>query len=133
MPNKTEHIKLNQWEPEDKFLRTDFNEDNAALETALTALQTAVAECPRLAWGQYTGTGYADSGTSKYIELGYRPKGVLIIGQGPSDTYRHYELKFDDHSSPGSIVFSDTGMTVYNNSGALLNYKNRVYTYLVIL
>ena len=33
--NKTEHYQLNQWDPEDRILRTEFNADNAAIETAL--------------------------------------------------------------------------------------------------
>lgn len=36
MPNNfTEHIQLNQWEPGDAVRRTDFNEDNAKLDTAV--------------------------------------------------------------------------------------------------
>jgi len=33
--NKTEHYQLNQWDPEDRLLRMDFNADNTAIETAL--------------------------------------------------------------------------------------------------
>ena len=42
MPAKTENYKLNQWKKEDDFLMKDFNADNAALEAALTDLQSAV-------------------------------------------------------------------------------------------
>ena len=43
MATYTPNYRLHQWEPEDKFLRTDFNEDFAALDTALgrTARQGA--------------------------------------------------------------------------------------------
>ena len=43
MANYTPNYRLHQWEPEDKFLRTDFNEDFASLDTALgrTARQGA--------------------------------------------------------------------------------------------
>lgn len=34
--NHTEHYQLNQWNPEDKVLRTDFNADNVKLDAALT-------------------------------------------------------------------------------------------------
>ena len=37
--NYTEHYKLNQWSPEDKVLRTEFNADNAKIETALANLE----------------------------------------------------------------------------------------------
>lgn len=33
--NQTSRYKLNQWDPEDRILREDFNADNAKLETAL--------------------------------------------------------------------------------------------------
>lgn len=35
--NYTESYHLSQWEPDDKVLRTDFNEDNRRIEEALTA------------------------------------------------------------------------------------------------
>ena len=50
--NKTQHYQLNQWEAEDKVLRTEFNEDNQKIDQALqekadqealTALQGLVA------------------------------------------------------------------------------------------
>ena len=33
--NSTEHLGLNQWEAEDRILRTDFNSDNAKIDAAL--------------------------------------------------------------------------------------------------
>ncbi len=35
---KTQHYALNQYDPEDNFLRTNFNADNAKLDTALKTL-----------------------------------------------------------------------------------------------
>lgn len=35
---KTEHLKLNQWEPEDQVLRTDFNADNQKIDAAFAAV-----------------------------------------------------------------------------------------------
>ena len=44
MANYTAHYHLHQWEPEDSFLRTDFNEDFAKIDGALggKAEQSAV-------------------------------------------------------------------------------------------
>ena len=42
MPEKTTNYKLHQWKKEDDFLMRDFNADNAAVEAALTGLQSAV-------------------------------------------------------------------------------------------
>jgi len=41
--NKTEHYQLNQWDPEDRILRVDFNADNAAIESALKENADAVS------------------------------------------------------------------------------------------
>ena len=39
--NQTTNYQLNQWEPADQVLRTDFNADNAKLDTALLALDAS--------------------------------------------------------------------------------------------
>lgn len=39
--NHTQNYQLNQWEPEDKVRRTDFNADNARLDAALSGLAAA--------------------------------------------------------------------------------------------
>ena len=89
--NHTEHFSLNQWQGDDQVLRTDFNEDNAKIDSALKDLAAAQAEkadqtaldalaaevakkattaaleavraaVPKIAVGTYTGTGtYGDS------------------------------------------------------------------------
>lgn len=57
----TEHYHLHQWEPEDNFLRTDFNEDSVCwISTALK---------PEILSGSYTG----DDARSRDISLGVSP------------------------------------------------------------
>ena len=41
--NKTTHYQLNQWDPEDRIMRADFNADNAATDEALYENAQAVA------------------------------------------------------------------------------------------
>ena len=41
MANYTPNYGLHQWEPGDNFLRTDFNQDFAKIDTAIKALETA--------------------------------------------------------------------------------------------
>ncbi len=102
--NQTANYQLNQWEPTDQVLRTDFNADNAKLDAALaekaevetvSALQTAVASKaeqtalaalaarvtalearPYIVTGTYTGDGTA----SQFIFLGFTPKALLVVG-----------------------------------------------------
>ena len=85
--NYTENYQLNQWEPEDKVVRTDFNADNAKIDaalgalaaekadvSALTALTQVVAGKLSLIAGSYHGDGTA----SRTIALGATPKAVFI-------------------------------------------------------
>ena len=41
--NHTEHFSLNQWQADDQVLRTDFNEDNAKIDSALKGLSDGLA------------------------------------------------------------------------------------------
>lgn len=41
---KTERIGLNQWEPEDDFVRTEFNADNEKIDAEFTAVYAALEE-----------------------------------------------------------------------------------------
>ncbi len=41
--NHTPNYQLSQWEPSDQFVRTDFNEDNAKIDSALKANADAVS------------------------------------------------------------------------------------------
>ena len=65
--NYTEHYELNQWEPTDQVLRTDFNADNAKIDAALaglaetdTALWAAVQKCGncKIVRVPFTGNGF---------------------------------------------------------------------------
>ena len=94
--NKTTNYQLNQWEAEDKVLRTEFNQDNLKIDQALhgkadqealTALQGLVAQkadsadleelrgsSVQIAAGAYTGDGAA----SRLISLPFTPKAVYL-------------------------------------------------------
>lgn len=48
--NRTEHHGLPQWEEQDRILRTDFNEANAAVDAALHALDTDTAALQADTW-----------------------------------------------------------------------------------
>ena len=63
----TENYHLNQWEPTDRVLREDFNEDNRRIEEALNGMPKVIA-------GTYTGDGAA----SRIIPLDFIPKAVFV-------------------------------------------------------
>ena len=85
MAQYTANYQLHQWEPQDNFLRTDFNQDFAKIDAALASIKVladgkvspaALAAVEALAnqkcrviTGSYTGTGEY----TRTISLGVRP------------------------------------------------------------
>ena len=74
MANYTQHYQLHQWEPNDNFLRTDFNTDFEKIDTALDALQTAVEGKCQVVSGSYTGDGTEN----RSFDLGFAPSALLL-------------------------------------------------------
>lgn len=133
MGTKTPNYQLNQWEPEDSFLRTDFNEDNAKIETALTELETQISAKCEVVFGTYTGDGKA----TRNIDLGFAPKAVIL------DTAQGFRSNTSASSGYGgialqgnpihtkSLVLTDTGFTLTMNSNTYLsNVSNQKYHYI---
>ena len=70
--NYTENYGLCQWEATDQVLRTEFNEDNAKIDEALSKLNCRV----------YT-TGYTgDDSASRTFTFPYKPILIVVIGGG---------------------------------------------------
>ena len=103
--NYTEHYNLCQWEPADKVLREDFNADNAKLDAALAAQQTAIEKAqadvdaayrpafPPVVTGCYSGSGAA----SATIRLGFRPRAVLVLPNGNGGLQLHQQQSRGDY------------------------------------
>jgi len=156
MPSSfTKNYKLNQWEADDRVLRTDFNSDNAKIDAALagkaeksvvTSLQgtldAAKATIPRIFFGTYTGSGTA----SRLIDLGFTPKAVLVFMQDGTTQYSNAAVgglampglpaKIDNGSKvfPG-VTVTDSGFQVYFDRSddyyrSLSNTKGVVYYYI---
>ncbi len=79
--NKTKNYNLHAWEPGDDFLRSEFNENFAAIDTAL-------GEKSELAAGTYEG----DGAKSRVISLGFTPRAVLVM-QYDGATYEARNIK----------------------------------------
>ena len=155
MPKKTQHYQLNQWEPEDDFLRTDFNEDNAKIDAALAAhdaaiagktdkaatasLQALAAQKCRILFGSFEGDEAAD----RMIPLGATPKAVLLaLEQG--QIYRYPDthgglalegspLKTDKNFVAAEIV--ENGFRLHCNTAksAYVNRQGSVYHYIAFV
>ena len=65
---QTAHYGLSQWEPEDSFLREEFNANFSKIDTEVFSKAEAVT-------GTYTGDGESE----RIIELGFSPTAVLLL------------------------------------------------------
>ena len=132
MANYTEYYHLHQWEPEDSFLRTDFNEDFRRIAAALqeklgqadrAELAAAAAEKAKLSCGAFLGNG-----TSQSIPLGFRPSAVLLPG-------RSGLLQASRQTAAGAIEIIQQGFRVVHEDGAIdrINESGKTYPYLAFL
>ena len=73
MANYTAHYHLHQWEPEDSFLRRDFNEDFQKIDAGLAGR----GDCSLL-FGSYVGTGTCGPSEPTVLTLGIPAKARCI-------------------------------------------------------
>lgn len=122
MSTKTENYQLNQWEPSDSFLRSDFNEDNARLDAALAQ------KCEAF-FGSYTGDGTAQ----RVIPLGFTPRAVLVKQPGNDLNYGSTEelkrlIAVAVQGVPGNVLnVVEGGFQIINHGH--VNGKNTLYVY----
>ncbi len=146
MSTKTPNYQLNQWEPSDQFVRTDFNEDNAKIDAALSAERSAreAAErtIPKFAAGSYTGDGQ----TSRFISVGFTPKAVLVLPGNcelfsPGSYPAYYSAltvqgRYAEAGGGDVLTLSGGGFFVSNNTASwgkgLLNVSDRIYHYIAL-
>ena len=154
--NKSQNLKLHLWEPEDNFLRTEFNENFAAIDAALKAEEiaraagvsnalttaqraqtTANAALVRpYVTGSYTGTG-----ADMTIVLGFRPSFLFISGMQENDRgdtpseYVRYNIMSGGHMVTRRVTFTDTGFTLFasfpgNYQFPQVTAEDRIYDYI---
>ena len=114
--NYTEHYGLCQWEETDQVMREEFNENNAKIDAALSAMRT-VSSC-------VTGNYIGNDG-DVHVELGFRPSFLFIIPSNRTGSYTSdimglwgfsgvmVELtRYDSIEIFSKCEFTDTGFTV---------------------
>ena len=151
--NQTTNYQLNQWEPTDQVLRTDFNADNAKLDTALknqadslTTLTAAVSSNTSALNGkgncQVYSTSYAGAGTSSCsVSLPGYPMFVMVSGgnhclwgiRGSS-----FGLSFNQYGQGTNLSFSWSSQSVSwsapnSNKDFACNTLNTTYYVLALL
>lgn len=116
---KTQHYALNQYDPGDTFLRTDFNADNAKLDAAL-------AEKVELYFGSYTGDGAYE----RFIDLGFTPKAVILEssnGYRPANVYTGGIVLPNLPLYNGGVTIVENGFIVKKGNGWEYNSGTHYY------
>lgn len=135
MASYTEHYGLHQWEPNDNFLRADFNKDFKTIDGAL-------GEKSGIVTGSYAGS----SAESQSINLGFQPKAVLVMentglagtsGGSYSMVYGGLTLRDKpvEVAKTVALQINATGFTVYNYSdfdNIRINRTDKTYYYLAV-
>ncbi len=93
--NKTEHLGLNQWLGTDKPKRTDFVQDNAAIDQAVYShtsnTEVHLSQSDRSAFSSpaVTGSYVGDGQESQEITLPFSPAAVIVFRSdcGPVEVY----------------------------------------------
>ena len=144
MANYTEHYQLHQWEPEDPFLRTDFNEDFKKIDTTLDGK----GNC-RIATGSYAGTGEYGKAHPNTIQLPFPAQMILLdvsTCHNFNSTPEYYflfrqaaEFMPDDTSNGSNVLtWSDSAVSWYytdsHSDGPFyqFNKSGQTYQYIII-
>ena len=131
--NQTTNYGLHLWEPEDDFLRTEFNENNEKVDAALGEIALAGL---KLVSGSYIG----DGSTTKRLTFPFSPKlifisinaagaghSILVNGQEQSCNIAYNTYGFSVSWEDSSVTFS-TGA----NATVLCNSSGQKYYYCAI-
>lgn len=140
----TKHYQLHQWDPQDPFLRTDFNQDLSKIDTALGTLSATATELGeelnlrgncQICFQTYVGTGtYGNSSPTKLTFPG-KPL-VLLIRDNSTDSRFVLALQgaIAAHTSISSsevITLTWSGNSVswyhYNNPNTQMNQAGVTY------
>ena len=139
--SQTTNYGLNQWAAEDTVLREAFNQDNAKIDMILRNIETAI---PKIAFGQYTGTGVYGTDNPNVITFPFVPKLVLIsnyqvIGSRKNVVGWFYGYTTgandnDVNTNNVELTWNGTTLSWYSKDSAMyqLNQLNQTYHYCII-
>ena len=144
--HKSQNLNLHLWEPDDDFLRTEFNENftaiDAGLESTKGELETKIQTAQQTAEAKPYVTGsYVGNGQSVKVKLGFRPSFLIIcgtkagIGESSSAVTADYKAFTGGNILPTLIIFTNDGFTVkhIDSNGYYrprLCHSDRVYDYI---
>ena len=134
MANYTAHYHLHQWEPEDSFLRRDFNEDFQKIDAGLAGR----GDCSLL-FGSYVGTGTCGPSEPTALTLGIPAKALWVsCGSRHAVFLRGNTQAVNFSTSDGELLeveWTQDGLSwklgggLYNHDYQQLNEKGTTYYY----
>lgn len=107
--NHTTNYQLSQWEPEDKVLRTDFNADNAKIDTALAFLDVAAVNLAH----QASYTALQNYVANHQIKQGR----AMLCGDFTNPSM--YTITGDAVIANGALTLTEAGKTATATTGRL--------------
>ncbi len=132
--NYTTNYHLPQWDETDRIMRTDFNQMCADMEAGLNANANAAEKAAELPY--VVGTYIGDGAASRSIDLGFRPRFVIICDdqRAARDTAAAMVLMAGPIQSSGRLFMTDTGFRVdasaSYNTYPRVNAEGRTYDYI---
>ncbi len=103
----TPNLGLHQWQPDDSFLREDFNTDFGKIDTAVGTLQTTM---PRVFLRQYTTTAAAQTVSLSLTGIDWASYWqVIIYITGTGTTTIAGYLRFNKKSTVGNYHYGSIG------------------------
>jgi len=130
--NKTQNFGLHVWEAGDDFLRSEFNENFAAIDRIM----------PEVVMGRFAGLAEYNDPAIQPIELGFQPKAVLVVpddGDFSENSFRAGALFAPGLDAVGehnkgqwSGHVTETGFEVRNITYLYLNMTGKYYFFLAL-
>lgn len=111
--NYTPNYQFPQWEKEDRIMMDDFND-------AMSKVEDGLGTIPRIITGSYTGNGEA----SQEINLGFRPRAVIVAPRGGINGNRvgdcGVQIAYGSQSAY-MVTITDNGFTVSGDATLGMN------------
>ncbi len=133
---KTENLNLNLIEPSDPVSPEPLNANMAALDAVVASNKSetdaALAEKYSPSNKPYVVGTYTGNGGARTIFLDFRPKLVMISGQGRGDNNKveNYFVLSAGGNSQKSLIIHDDSFHVSNSSAPYLCSADRTYDYI---
>ena len=140
--NYTTNYQLSQWEAGDQVLRTEFNQDNQKIDTALAgldsrteALETSLSELGncRIVCTSYVGTGTSGFNGQAGLTFDEEPRVIIIINTDGNALFLYNGMGIASFQGEDIYVsWHPTSVSWYSDVGAILNGLNISYPVIFI-